>query len=307
MSQVWRFVQRLHRLADERQRLVDITAAFRHAAARLHRQIGERLADAGGGQRCVRSFVEVDLQRAAALHGRPCVAADNCNSLRDLHDVRDSGHGFCLRGIEARDLAAKHRAARDHRVEHPRQLHIDAERGPAGDLGGRVDARNRFANELELRRIFERDGRRHRQLCCRLGEAAVGQARICGGVDHDPVFRAALRRVDAPARGRSLHQHVAYCCARSAQRIVGRADGHAAERALQRAAIERRVDRRELGLDARPIAVELFGEQLRERRFGSLPIVRLVNGERHDLVRTDADEGARGDCATTRRPELCAE
>ena len=150
----------------------------------------------------------------------------------------------------ARDLAAKDRTARDDRVEHARQLHVDAEDGFARDLGGRVDALNRLADQLELRRILERDDRRHRQLRGRLGEAAVGQTRVRRGVDHGAVVRAALSLVDAPTRGRSLHEHVARRGASAAHRFVRRADGHAAERALQRAAVERRVDRRKLCLDA---------------------------------------------------------
>src|SRR5678816_11518 len=113
MCEIWCFVCRFSRLTDEPQRLVDVAAAFCDTAARLHRQIEERVADAGGGQRCVRTFVELDLQRATPLHRRPRVSANHRHALRDLHDVCDASDGLRLRRVEASDRATEDRTARD--------------------------------------------------------------------------------------------------------------------------------------------------------------------------------------------------
>ena len=83
-------------------------------------RLANSLADAGARQRRIRPFVPLDLQRAPALHRRPGVGRDDRDALRNLDHVRDAGHRLRLGRVEARDLAAEHRAARDHRVEHVR-------------------------------------------------------------------------------------------------------------------------------------------------------------------------------------------
>src|SRR5256885_11354775 len=51
-----------------------------------------------------------------------------------FRSVAHPGHGLRLGRIEALDLAAEHRRARDHGDEHPGRLHVDAELGAAVHL-----------------------------------------------------------------------------------------------------------------------------------------------------------------------------
>ena len=130
---------------------------------------------------------------------------------------------------------------------------------------------------MEILRIFDRDFGGHRQLARGIGQAAIAQARVGGGVDHLSVFGAKLRFCDAPLLCGGIQQHVAGGCAGLAQRIPAGADAHAAEGALQRAV--GRIDGCEFGANLLPIAIQLFGQQLRERSHRPLAHLRFVDRE----------------------------
>ncbi len=96
------------------------------------------------------AIVPVDLQQAAALDRRPGVATDDDDAADRLElgrrrraveceHLEHAGHFQRLGGVEAAELAAEHRRAGDHRIEHAGQAGVDAELRGAGDDGLAVD------------------------------------------------------------------------------------------------------------------------------------------------------------------------
>ena len=92
-----------------------------------------------------------------------------------------------------------------------------------------------------------------------------------------PIFSAKLRFRDAPFLSGGIQQHVAGGRAGFAQRIPAGPDAHAAEGSLQRTVGG--IDRSEFGANLLPIAIQLFGQQLRERSHGALAHLRFVDLE----------------------------
>ncbi len=219
-----------------------------------------------------------------------------------------AGHPFSLRGIEAPDLAAEHRAARDHSVLHAGQPHVDSEHRTAVGLLRRVQPLHRLAHQPVLRRVLQRRTRRRWHQGCRFGQRAVAQVGAGGGIDHRAVLRAQSGLVHCPLLGRGLHQHLPRRRSRAPQRIVGRANARAAEDALHAAVLP--AHRRELGADLRPVALQFLGQQLGQGGHGPLPHLRLVDEQCDHVVRAHVHERvqlvARGRCGTARR-QHCAD
>ena len=104
-----------------------------------------------------RPVVPDDLERLAPLLGGPEAVGDDGDAAGDLHHVPHPRHGLGLVGVEALDLAAEDRRARDESDQHSRQLHVQAEDGLAVDLVGRVEPLGRLADEVEILGVLQRD------------------------------------------------------------------------------------------------------------------------------------------------------
>jgi hypothetical protein len=126
-----------------------------------------------------------------------------------------------------------------------------------------VSRRLRRADELELRRSLQRNIRRRGHFGGRFGQSAVSQASIGSSVHHRVVLSAALRFIDLPLLSRRLHQHLARSSAGLAQRLPRSSDAQASVCAHHGSAIDRR-DARELDANLFPVALQLFGQKLRE-------------------------------------------
>src|SRR5207302_4145309 len=127
-------VHRVYSVRRELQRGLGVAVVARHGA-RLLGALGEELGDARARDLRVRALVPRHVQRVASLLGRPVPVRYDRYTARDLHYVAHAGHSLRLGRIEALDLPAEHRAARDHGDEHPGDLHVDPELGAAVHLG----------------------------------------------------------------------------------------------------------------------------------------------------------------------------
>jgi hypothetical protein len=102
--------------------------------------------------------------------------------------------------VASGELATKVRTAPDHREQHSRNAHIEAENGAAVHLAACVDATCWLADEAEVLGIFQRNLVRldRRQLGSSLDQFAVPEAAARRNVDDGSVFRAALVFRDLP-------------------------------------------------------------------------------------------------------------
>jgi hypothetical protein len=84
----------------------------------------------------------------------------------DDERVLDAGQRLELLDVRARDLRPEHRRLLVDRVQHPRQLHVDAEQRLAGDDLPVVDPARELADDLVVLRVLERHarGRGHGQV-----------------------------------------------------------------------------------------------------------------------------------------------
>jgi hypothetical protein len=126
--------------SGERGGCVAVLARLDTALCREHREPCRNVA-----QRGVRALIPCDLQCLATLHRLPVRIGDHRDTAfcpdtpgaadagprcaLELDHVAHARQGFCLRRIEALDLAAEHGRSLDTRNEHPRHAHIDAEVG----------------------------------------------------------------------------------------------------------------------------------------------------------------------------------
>ena len=124
----------------------------------------------------------------------------------------------------------------------------------------------------------------------RLGQRAIGQAGIGRGIDDGAVFRAALRPVDAPPLRRGLD---------AASRARSRRRAAAAGTSCGCSGCRRRpgsapYSRSMPGNSVRillPVALQFLGQQHGERGDGALAHLRLVDEQRHRVVRRDVHPG----------------
>ncbi len=171
------FVDGFELLRAAGQRGVDVAIIARHRAG-LFGEIHEQLANARAAEIGVLAFVELKLQRAPAFHGGPGVVGDHRDAARNLNNLLDAGNGLGFRVVEAGNLAAEDRAARDHGVNHAGTPGVDAEAGGAVHLAGRVQALGRCTDQVEILGILQRDLGGHRQLARGVRETAIAQARV---------------------------------------------------------------------------------------------------------------------------------
>ncbi len=182
----------------------------------------------------------------------------------------------------------------DHGGEHAGEVDVQAELGPAGRFGGRIQALgSAFPEQIELRRILELDVLRRRELRRLFGELAVGEL-LAALVDHHALFRAAVGGIGFPGfRGRG-DEHRARRRARLAHRLPvpahrGRSAGrlHAEDRIG-----ERLIDPRLLDPHPRPVGVQLLGDQHGNRRVHALAHLGETAHHGDIVVRRDAQIGA---------------
>jgi hypothetical protein len=195
--------------------------------------------------------------------------------------------------VDGAHLPAEGARGLDGRVEHAGHHHVDAEDRAAVAFCRRIQARHRLADEVKLAALLERRRGAERQLGGGGGELPVGEP-LAARIDDEAVLGAALRDIDAPALRRRAGQHVTCSSARGTQALIERRGRHRGALLLRRRLLPERdlVGRlagHEPDLDARPIGVELVGENLRQRRVRALPHLRLREGERDIFARRDHD------------------
>ena len=122
---------------------------------------------------------------------------------------RTPGRFFTSSTLALDDLAAEHRALRVRRVQHPRQLHVDAEQRRARDDLLIVDAGHARAEQLEVLRVLERRVRRRRERRGLRRELAVGRATLRRGVNHGALVRSCTRRPARPTSARRPSMSIA--------------------------------------------------------------------------------------------------
>jgi hypothetical protein len=195
-----------------------------------------------------------------------------------------------------RDLAAEYRAARERGDLHALGPRVNAIGGFAVDLVGRVDPFQRLADELEVRRRFQRRILRRSEFGGRLRKLAVSRLLSARIVKDLAILRPAGGRIDAPLRRRGLHEQGPGGRAGDSHRLPERADGGRAAGRLepeQRIRVELLVRRRGQRGHLLEGRVELLGEDHGEGRVDALPHLHLRDRESDFAVRIDAHESVR--------------
>ena len=270
-------------------------------AAVAGRRFAQPCADSVVVERSIGAGVPLDLHGAERLVGLPVVIGDHHDPVIGTDDVLHAGHGLGLRRIEARECAAEGRALRKGAVQHARELHVDAVDGSTVEFARGVEAFGGLADQREFFGRLQRDLGRHRQLGCRFGKLAEGQA--LATVDHRT--RVDLERVRsyAPLRGCRLHEHAAGLRARLAQLLPGVTHAGAAAGDLRAEQVVGVHDADGCRLDADRLEShsEFLGEQLRERGVHALTHLGFIDKHRDGVVTGDAQPGDGLSASTDRR------
>ncbi len=289
---------------------VAIAAAFLNSFVARHRRAAARFKIPGGIRR-PRSRRPLYLQRLAALHRRPGVVRHHRDARREvareraIRRRRDSAHradaANLLRGrvVERTQRAFEVRAPGDHRVQHARDLRVDAVASLARDDVRAIRRLRGFADDAEIRRLLELE-RAERQWPFRrvLRERSVGGGAAVG-VRDDRIARFQGLRVDFPELGRRLRlttggsarppgaapssHRECWCCR-------PRPEGHTAPelvRLLARDAVAKLPH-----LDLLPAHVELFGDEHGQRGDHALADLAAARADFDAVVGVDADEHA---------------
>jgi hypothetical protein len=253
----------------------------------------------------MRAVVPGHAQGFAPLDGCPGVAGDDRHAAhrhehrrrwrrRDLDHLLDARHLHGRGGVIGSHLAAHHRRTRDDGVFHAGQADIlPIDRATRGDVEAVDDVDPALADVAEFGRVLEAQlvggGHRHR---ARIGrELAIAELVAGGLVDHLMIDSLDLRDIDAPAfRGGAFEHH--------ARR--GAAFAHRFREMARRAravgvliAEFHLVARRLRDLDARPIGLELVGDDQRHAGAHALAHFRTMANDGDSAVRRDRDEGLR--------------
>ena len=200
------------------------------------------------------------------------------------------GTASALAGSWFRTLAPKAGLPGDRRHEHARDGNVAAERAASGDVQRNFDARQRLADEAELRGLLEGDGLAFRQRLCRRGDGAIGEATPAWHVHDRTALGAAFGWRDAPLGGCRRHQSLARRRCRAPQRQPGRAHARAAAGGLgsdQRVGILP-VGRGKFRSHLGELDLQLLGDKRRQRRDDALPHLRPVDDDGDRVVAVDA-------------------
>ena len=194
---------------------------------------------------------------------------------------------------DCRHLPAVGTRGPDRCIEHSRHRHVDAEHRAAVALGRGIQSSHRLADQAKPVAVLQRRRGAQRQLGGIGGEPPVSQT-LAARVDDEACLSPARRDIDLPALGGGANQHLARRGPRGAQALVERRGRHRGAFLLRRSLLpERDLVGRPAGhepdLHARPIGVELIGEDLRQRGVRPLPDLRLRQAEGDLPVRGDQD------------------
>ncbi len=182
----------------------------------------------------------------------------------------------------------------DRRVEHSRQFHVDPVNHLAGGLVERVETLQRFAGDLPVARVLERNVGGRREFRRGLGDLAVGCRAAGRGMGDNALFNPAFGGRELPVLGGRLDQHMTRHRAALAHVILRRAHAQAAARdeiAPDAAARRALAGRRKFSRHLRPVAVEFLGDELGET--GQRALAHFGAGDPNDdgFVRPDNDPG----------------
>ena len=228
------------------------------------------------------------------LRPPPSVGDHRDRRVVDLDRLAHARHADDRRGVEARHLATEIGAGADRRVEHAGQFQIGAINLRAVELVGGVEPGQRLASDRPVPRIFKlhvgrrrhpRGGGRHlaegrgpigRSMRdhAHLGDTFAGRHAPFGGG----------RRDQHLARRRATHAHIFMRFANAAA---------AAGRKIAPDAVAREVlgRRRIFGGDLGPVAVQLFGDELRQAGQRSLPHLGTGDTDHDRVIRLDHHPG----------------
>ena len=259
------------------------------------RQLRELLPQRGAVQLGAIARLPHHLQRVATELGGPVVVGDHRHAAGHLHHVAHAGHRARLGGVERLDRTAEHRGTQHDRGEQAFELHVHAETGLAGDLLRRIQALGRLADQLPVLRVAQLQ----RIECWRgllagvVGEFAVAQARGAG--HHRAVLGAQLVDGNLQSRGRRLQQHGPRGGAGLPVAVeLGPSGGRAAGtlHAEYRTGVGL-VRRTVFDADLRPVGIQFFGDQHRQRGPDALAHLGMRELHGDGVVRRDAEERVR--------------
>ena len=282
----------LRRLVDGLQRIAVLALAVGRCRGEA---LLELLGDARARDVAVAGLVPDDGQRVERLLGAPPGVGHHGNAgVLDLHHLLHAGHSGDLALVEALQLAAEHRAVLDRGAQHARQLEVDRVDLAAVELVGGVEPLQRLAGDGPVLRVLELDGlrigRRHLGRCRR--DLAVAGLALARRVGDDALRHGELGDRHLPLVGRRLQQHDARRRAAAPHVVLRRADAAAAAGAhLAPGALARKVapGRDAFGRDLAPVALQLFGDELREAGERALPHLRARDADDAGVVGLDRD------------------
>lgn len=155
------------------------------------------------GQGRMWAVVTVDPERVQPLLCRAHVIGDHRNGIIELHDL---AHGLDLLGgavVQMFDTAAGNERLRQRHDLQRRWPGVDAVDCGLVDLARQVErlALGGCADQLELVRRLERNGRRRRQARCVAGQWPISEA-LAARMNNPAGLGAAGYGVDTPAPGR---------------------------------------------------------------------------------------------------------
>ena len=174
-----------------------------------------------------RPGLPLDLERVAALLGRPERVGDHGHARGHLEHLLDAAHRPRAVGGEPLHRAAEHGGPGHHRHEHAGHRRVEPEDRLARHLRAAVEAARGLADDLELRRVLEGDVLRHRHRARLVHELPVGE-RAAAGPQHAAVLRAQRGPVHLPRLRRRGQEHLARGRSRLAQTIPLAGDARAA-------------------------------------------------------------------------------
>ena len=255
----------------------------------------EEFGDRGAGDIGVGAKIPFDGQGVAGLLGVPEGVRDHRHTgLADRNHLLDATHALDLGGVEALHLAAIDRAIAHGGDQHARQLGVDAEHVPSGDLVAGIEALGRLARDLPFPGVLEDDLLGRLKLGGGFGDLAEG--RLLAGllVGDDAVGGGHFLDGNLPLVGGGLHEHHARGGAALADIFLRAADGlaargvHGAPDALARQIL---AGRGIFSGHLVPVAFELLGDQLGEARPRPLPHVGTHDADDDAVVGLDHDPG----------------
>ena len=207
-------------LPAEASAAVGVAFFARYFVGGLRDQLRKHARDGGAALVGVRAFVPLDVENFAPLHGGPGAIGNHGDAVRNLDHVFDARHGLGFGRVETGNLAAEYRAARQHRVNHVRPLHVDAEVLLAGGFRARVQTLYRLADDLELLGVLGLRAGGDRQFVGGFRERAVAQLGVVRWIDDETIFGAEPRGRYAPLLRGGFDQHGAAFGSHLAQRSI---------------------------------------------------------------------------------------